>query len=46
MVLSLKLRNVSDKSFSENNNTYFVSNNMFAKILAFMTQCETYGRAK
>jgi len=44
--LSLELRNVSDKSCSENDNTHFVFNNMSPKIVAFMTQCEKYGRAK
>jgi hypothetical protein len=44
--LSLKLRNESDESFSENYHTHFVFNNIFAKIVAFMTQCEMFGTAK
>ena len=32
----LRMRNVSDKSCRENQNTYFVFNNIFPKIVPFM----------
>ena len=32
----LKMRNVSDKSCTENRNTHFMFNNIFFKNLAFM----------
>jgi hypothetical protein len=46
MIVSLKLRNVSDKSCNENDNTNFLLNIMFPKIVAFVTQCENHGTVK
>jgi len=40
------MRNVSDKSCRENQNTLFVSNNFFPpKIVPFMIYVEKYGKA-
>jgi hypothetical protein len=35
----LRMRNVSDKSCTENQNTHFTSNNVFPKIVPFMRKC-------
>jgi hypothetical protein len=42
------MRNISDKSSEENQNTYFMVSNFFLKIVPFMTQCggEGGGRAR
>ena len=42
----LRTRNVSDKSFRENQNTYFMFNNIFfSKIVLFWDNVEKYSRA-
>jgi len=33
------MRNVSDKSYRENQNTHFIFNNFFSKNVPFMRQC-------
>ena len=35
----LKMRNVSDESFRENHNTYFIMDNFFSKIVPFIRKC-------
>jgi hypothetical protein len=35
----LRMRNVSDKSYKENQNTHFVFSNFFPKISPFMRKC-------
>jgi len=42
----LWMRNVSDESCRENQNTHFISNNFYPKIMQFMGQCEKYGTAR
>jgi len=37
-----RMRNVQDKSCRENQNTHFISNNFFSKIVPFMRQCGKY----
>jgi len=32
----LRMKNVSDKRFRENQNTHFIFNNLFSKIVSFM----------
>ena len=39
------MRNVSDKSCRENQNTHFMFNNLFTKIVPFTTYVEKYCRA-
>jgi hypothetical protein len=41
----LRIRNVSDKSCRENQNTHFVFSIFFLKIVLFMRYCGKYGRA-
>jgi hypothetical protein len=36
-LMLLRMRNVSDKPYRENQNTYFMFNNFFTKIVPFMT---------
>jgi len=40
----LRMRNVSDKSCRENQNTHFAFSNFFPKIVQFMRKCEKYYR--
>jgi len=35
----LRVKNVSDKSYRENQNTYFVFSNFFSKIVPLMRYC-------
>jgi len=40
------MRNVSDESCTENQNTHFIFNNFYPNIVQFMGQCEKYGTAR
>jgi hypothetical protein len=43
--LLVRMRNVSEKSCIENQNTHFVFSNFFPKIGPFMSNAEKYGTA-
>jgi hypothetical protein len=38
------MKTVADKSYRENQNTHFISNNVFLNIVLFMRYVEKYGR--
>ena len=40
----LRMRNVSDKSCRENQNTHFMLSNVLSKIMSFMRKCGKYSR--
>jgi hypothetical protein len=40
------MKNVSDKSCRENQNTHFIFNKYFPKIVPFLDNVEKYGRAR
>jgi hypothetical protein len=42
----LRMRNVSEKSCRENQDTYYMFNNFFSKIVPFMNYVEKYGTAR
>ena len=39
------MKNISDKNCRENQNTYFMFNNFFSKIMPFRRKCGTAGQA-
>ena len=41
----LRMRNVSDKSCTENENTHFLFSTIFSKIVHFMAKWKKYSRA-
>ena len=45
-LIFLRMRHVSDKSCRDNQNTHFMLNNFFPKIVPFMRYVEKYGRAR
>jgi len=42
----LRIGNVSNKIYRENQNTHFIFNNIFPKIVSFMSNVKTYGTAE